>query len=197
MAADFYTFEKIYKERLGELLLPVLQSAIEELCSEGGKIWEYISELVVEGVNQHVYAAYHTELPYYIRRGSSGGLGDPENVVITITNGVIDGDWINFDGELMNITPPGDTDFTGAGDGAVGGGMIEDQIIGGYGYSFNLPKHNHYTGSFLQPRDFYRVYEDEFDPNTAWGFVLDKIGPELQEIQEMALESALFETFKI
>lgn len=192
MAASYEEFEELYKKHFGELLLPILQRTITELCSEGGKIWEYISDLVVKGVYRHVYGAYYNPYMVYIRRYGSGGLADPHNVVITITDGVIEDDWINFGGEMRNITPPGSHEGNPSGTG----GPIEDQVIGGYGYDWPLPFHQHYRGDFHLPRNFYQVYEEEFDPNTAWGYVLEIIEPILPKIQEMALEAALFETFK-
>lgn len=190
-------FEKVYQQRLGELLLPALQGIITDLCSNGGEIWKYISGLVVRGVHEHVYAAYETEYPYYSRRYGSGGLGDPNNVVITITDGVLDGDTVGFGGEMVNITPPGSI-YSDGGYVSLshGGGTLEDQIIGGYGYSFGLPKHRHYRGSFLQPRDFYETYREEFNPDVTWGYVLEKLMPILPGLQDMALEEALLEAFK-
>lgn len=186
MAFDYHKFEESYKKHLGELLLPLLQQTITELCSTGGKIWSYITDLVISGVYKYVYSAYWNSHPVYMRRYGSGGLGDPENVVITITDGSIDGDTIKFGGEMINTTESGQD----------GGGMIENQIINGYGYKWPLPKHPYFRGDFHQPRNFYQEYEDKFDSNVAWGYVLDEIMPALPELQEAALKAALLDILK-
>ncbi len=195
MEITLEVFDNIYRKHFAEMLLPVLQDAMKTLCGNGGDIWDYISGLVVQGVHRYVYGAYENEEPYYIRRGSSGGLGDPNNVVINISDGTIDGDYINFSGEMINVTPPGITDASDGGGG--GGGSLEDQVIGGYGYRYPLPKHNHYRGDFHPPRNFYQVYEEEYDPERAWGMVLSKIQGVLPEIHEKALDAAISEIISL
>ncbi len=187
VAFSLEDFNNVYKKHFAEMLLPVLQEAIQTLCADGGDIWDYISGLVVQGVHRYVYGAYHNEMPYYVRRGSSGGLGDPSNVVINIADGAISGDYINFSGEMINITPPGQTD-KGSGDG-----MLEPQVIGGYGYSYPLPRHHRYRGDFHPPRDFYQVYDEEYDQTRAWQMVLNEIQDVLPEIHENALNEAVSE----
>lgn len=193
--ADMYSrFLEIAQKKYIELIAPILEAAVKKLCAPGGKIWAYISGLVVEGVREYVYGAYKPEKPFYKRRGSRSGLADPHNVQIVIGDAMVDESRINFDGEMTNTTLAGTT-YEGYGRNAHAvagdGSMIEEQILSGTGYKFGLPTAHSYSGSFLQPRDFYQTYRAEYDSDIAWQYVLAEAGDALNNAGLEAAEYAL------
>lgn len=196
MALNFEDFEVAYKRRFLEQISPVLTDAIKKQLETGqGQVWQYIADLVIKGVDRYVYAVYKPTRPFYKRRGKRGGLGDLRNVKIDIGNLQIDNGEVSASFVITNTTVAGITyglDDEGTMRAIPGNGeMIEDQILGGTGYKFGLPTASSYEGSFLQPRNFYQVYEDLYDPDYAGKIILSSISDDIQRCKLKAIELAI------
>ena len=189
-------FEESFQRHLSELLLPVIQEAMEKSCATGGgRLWSYISDLVIRGVDEYVYAVYKPKKPFYKRRGRRGGLGDPNNVEITVEDSVLSNNGIDTGFDIINTTIAG-TIYDYDDEGVLravesDGGYIEDQILGGTGYKFHEAKDS--TGSFRVPRNFYQVYYDEYDENVAGNIVFGVLEGEYEIVYQQSIELAFLD----
>lgn len=179
MAVDREKFYRLYKKYVLESLTELLQTQLEKECAVGtGKLWKYISDLVVSGVYSHVYDVYKPKV--YQRRAKNGGLADPRNVIVTVGQCSI----TETDGEapieILNTTMPG------LGDG--GGDFIADDIIAGTGYRF---AHYDRRKQFSRPRNFYETYDEEYDEEYAGNIILQAIIGKYQELVNNAYTKAL------
>lgn len=189
-------FEQLFQKHLGELITPVIQAAFEATCATGsGKLWNYISDLVIRGVDQYVYAVYKPRKPFYKRRSRRGGLGDPNNVQISVGDIALSIDEIRCEFDIANTTIAGtiyDYDDDGVLRAVEGdGGYIEDQILGGTGYKFHEGRDS--SGSFRVPRNFYQVYDDEYDEETAGNIVFSVMQKDYEMLYDQAIERAFIE----
>lgn len=176
MAIDREKFYTLYKQYVYESLTELIQTQAENTFGNGGKAWKYISGLVTKGVRSYVYAVYKPRV--YQRRSKSGGLGDPNNVVINVGECVIDdgGGEISF--EITNTTPPG---LGGEG------GYIADDVIAGTGYKYAKYDREH---RYAVPRDFYQTYYEQYDSDKTGNMILQSIRGKLQNIVNQAFEKA-------
>lgn len=175
---DYNELNRLYFEYLKENLTPVLQSAIDSTCANGGALWDYISQLVVAGVDAYVYGVYVPKM--YRRRSRNGGLGDPNNVVIETTNLVLDESGCEVDFSFRNIAGPG---LRGTG-----GGSIEKDVLGGTNYKF---ANRDIYGQFSKPRNFYRVYEHKYSETVAGDKIVSGIREKVMQIMHNAMVYAL------
>jgi len=154
---DVGVLNELYNQYLQEHLLPLLQRTINKSCEVGGTLWEYLSGLVVAGVDAYVYGVYKPKL--YHRRSRRGGLGDPKNVRITPGELLMDGNKCHFEFEFHDIAGPGPIDH-----GSGGTGMIEEDVLGGTNYRY---AHKDIHKQFSIPRNFYAIYEENYSPDIA------------------------------
>ena len=178
MAFDRDKFYELYRQYVYEMLMDLIQTHAESVSETGsGKLWKYVSGLVVKGVGSYVYAVYKPRA--YQRRSRGGGLGDPENVVINVGQCVINE---NGGGELpfkiTNTTPPG----------LGGDGYIAEDVIAGTGYKYAHFDRNH---KYAVPRDFYMTYKEQYDSDKAGNIILKSLGGELQNLVNQAYNKAL------
>lgn len=175
---DFNELNRLYFEYLKENLYPVLKNAVDRACATGGALWNYISQLVVAGVDTYVYGVYTPKL--YRRRSRNGGLGDPNNVVIESSDLTFNGSGFEVDFSFHDIAGPG---LPGTG-----GGSIEEDVLGGTNYKFaNRDIH----GQFSRPRNFYRVYERRYSETVAGDKIASGIREEVMQIMHDAMVYAL------
>ena len=178
MAFDYKKFCELYSQYVYEALAALIQAEAETACETGsGKIWKYISGLVVKGVRSYVYAVYKPRA--YQRRSRNGGLGDPMNVVINVGQyEILDngGGWLPF--EITNTTPPG----------LGGDGYIADDVIAGTGYKFAHFDRGH---KYAVPRDFYATYDEQYDYYKSGNIIVKAISGKLQDIVNNAYNMAL------
>lgn len=180
---DYNELTRLYLEYLERELLPVLQAALKKACSLDGSIWNYISQLVVAGVDAYVYGVYTPKL--YKRRSRNGGLGDPRNVVVEVGDLIFDGSGCESTLEVQNIAGPG---LRGSG-----GGSIEQDVLGGTNYKF---ANRDIYGQFSRPRNFYRVFDHGYSPDVAGGLVASGILDKVKKIQYDAVVYALRSALK-
>ncbi len=167
---DFNEMTRLYYEYLNNELTPVLQNALKESCSIDGALWNYISQLVVAGVEAYVYGVYTPKI--YRRRSRNGGLGDPRNVVVDTEEFTFDGSGYETTLDVRNITGPG---LRGGG-----GGSIEQDVLGGTNYKF--ASRDIYR-QFSRPRNFYRVFNKYYSPDVAGKLVVSKVLDKITKIQ--------------
>lgn len=207
---SYEEFVALYKKHFIQLIAPIITKAVQDECTtKSGGVWKYISDLVVQGVERYVYAVYKPKKPFYKRRGRRGGLGDPNNVAISVTEPQISDNAISIGINIINTTVAGtiygysDDDSVGTYHGYAsedegeenfhaipgGGGYIEDQILGGTGYMF--PVGRGAEGDFHQPRNFYQVYDDEYNPDYAGEIILSAINDGIVRCSQSAIMLAI------
>ena len=184
MAWDAKRFEELYKHYVYQALTELIQGELDNACAwNQGDIWNYVSDLIVQGAQRYVYGVYTPKV--YQRRSDNGGLADPKNVVIDV--GKIQFDESTGTGtapiHIYNITATGMPNDTGE--------YIADDIIAGTNYRYDyLDYHKRYS----RPRNFMAVYEAKYDPVEAGNFVVQKIEGRLQDLVNNAYIQALKNT---
>lgn len=178
----------LYYKYIEERLKPVLQNAFNEAIENGGALWDYVADLVLDGIQSKVYGVYSPRK--YQRREEDGGLKDKDNIVI-------DGGEITFNKNgfetsfnIRNITGPGPIEDADGNIITGGGGPIEPYIIGGYGsggYRFPYPK----GAAFLKKRNFYAVYNEKYKPDDGGHKIWDGVHDEIESIEAQALSDAI------
>lgn len=115
-----------------------IKSAIDDTLEN--EVADAVKEEQTDAVKRVVYGAYGSkadgEPKQYVRRKESGGLADPNNMVPTVVDGVL---------EVWNITP---VDNGYGNDGYLAGDIVYS------GGPYNYSKGKDTFGDFRQPRDF-------------------------------------------
>lgn len=185
MAFDKELFAAKVNKYIVELLMPVLHNAVVTSCETGsGLLWGYIAALVTEGVERNVYSVYKPKM--YKRRGPNSGLADPNNVHIEVSEL---GEDMHCSFDVTNTTGPGPI-YSGTGKNARtihgGSGYIEDDVISGTGYLFEPFR------STKMPRDFYQVYNEQYDAKKAGDLVASTISDdEIVSVIQQAIMMAM------
>lgn len=114
-------------------LLNDIKSDIEYVLMD--EVLDTVKEIVLKHIEDDVYSVYKPSV--YKRRGNSGGLSDPDNIVGTVKN---------MELEVENIASFNE-DYGSSNKGNELAELVNDgDRVGGYMYD--------YPGSFNQPRPF-------------------------------------------
>lgn len=115
------------------MLLNDIKSDIEYVLMD--EVLDTVKEIVLKHIEDDVYSVYKPSV--YKRRGNSGGLSDPDNIVGTVKN---------MELEVENIASFNE-DYGSSNKGNELAELVNDgDRVGGYMYD--------YPGSFNQPRPF-------------------------------------------
>jgi len=130
----------------------------DDQLSDGGLLREQMIQWIQMGIDTEVYGAYPHPAMYERRRfyEGSGGIGDPDNIKIERDR---DTGYISWENVAKGNSDYFPTDA-----------YIEDIILSGYGYHYEEGKRR--AGTFLTPRNFYSVLEEEMENGC---YVIDEI----------------------
>ena len=177
--ADAEKYKELYKKYVVKNLIVLIQEVLNNACEVGeGVLWKYVSDMVVDGAEQYVYDVYQPKV--YKRRSANHGLKDPENVRLKVGRLSLDGRNLYAPIKMWNETV--------ANEEYASGGYIAEDIIAGAGYKYDKYDVRH---KYSVPRNFYAVYEEEYDPDEAGSKILPQILDGLQDVVNKAYEKAV------